>query len=296
MPDMLPPLAAVRAFEAAARHQNFTKAADELGMTQAAISYQIRILEDRVGAPLFLRQARGVALSDVGARLLQPTSEALDLLRDAFAAARDQSEETLYISVVPTFATNILAQSLGRFQVANPSIAVRIDLNSALVDFARDNVDIAIRSGRGGWPGHRKHLLMPLNFTPMLRPDLVASIGGVQRPEDLLKLPLVNQSDPWWHIWFKAAGVSTPDLGEEPRSGFGPQVMDANTTLAGEGVGILTPAFYREDIAQNRLVQPFDLLCDDGMGLWLIYPESRRNATKIRAFRDWILVEMGTIT
>lgn len=295
MSDPLPPLAAVRAFEAAARHLNFTRAADELGMTQAAISYQIKILEDRVGAALFLRQARGVILSDVGARLLQPATEALDLLRDSFAAAREQSEETLYISVVPTFATNILAQSLGRFQVANPSIAVRIDLNSALVDFARDNVDIAIRSGKGEWQGHKEHLLMEMNFTPMLSPELAASIGGVNQPDDLLKLPLVHRSDPWWRIWFVAAGVVVDDVGDTSGVSLGPQIMEANAAIAGEGVGILTPAFYREDVQQNRLIQPFDLVCYDGWGLWLIYPESRRNAAKIRVFRDWLLKEISAI-
>lgn len=296
MSDPLPPLAAVRAFEAAARHLNFTKAAEELGMTQAAISYQIKILEDRVGAALFLRQARGVILSDVGARLLQPATEALDLLRDSFTAAKDQSEETLYISVVPTFATNILAQSLGRFQVANPSIAVRIDLSTSLVDFARDNTDVAIRSGKGDWPGHKLHLLMKMNFTPMLSPELAASIGGVNKPEDLLKLPLVHRSDPWWHVWFNAAGVPVEDVGDTSGVSLGPQIMEANAAIAGEGVGILTPTFYREDVQQNRLIQPFDLVCHDGWGLWLVYPESRRNAKKIRAFRDWIIDEMSAIT
>ena len=289
----LPPLAAIRAFEAAARHGSFTKAAEELGMTQAAVSYQIKILEERVGAPLFLRFARGVELTDVGRRLSRRASEALDLLRDAYADAKGQGEDTLVISAIPTFATNFLAQKLGCFQIDHPSIAVRVQVTQALTDFAAEDVDVAIRSGlEGAWPGLKSDLLLPAVFTPMLSPKLAETIGGVHTPADLLKLPIIEPSDPWWPQWFEAAGIPDAKLMEQPSLQFGSQILEANAAIAGQGVGILTPTFYLDAINQGQLSQPFDLTCDDGQRYWLVYPESRRNAPKIRAFRDWVLGEV----
>ena len=291
----LPPLTAVRAFEAAARRKSFTRAAEELGMTQASVSYQIRILEERVGSALFVRLARGVELTEVGARFSRQASEAMTLLRDAYAEARGESEETLVISVIPTFATNVLAQRLGRFQIANPSIAVRVDVSQGIADLPAEDFDLGIRSGDGDWPGLKADLLIPSLFTPMLSPDLAATIGGVHEPADLLKLPIIEAGDPWWRQWFEAAGLPDAEPGDLGLQ-LGSQILEANAAMAGQGVGILTPAFYREAMAQNRLIQPFDLVCDDGRAYWLVYPESRRNAPKIRAFRKWILAEMKDLT
>lgn len=289
----LPPLAAIRVFEAAARSRNFTAAAAELGMTQAAVSYQIKILEERVGAPLFVRQARGVALSDIGARFASRAFEALDILGDAFAEAKGTSQETLAISVIPTFATNFLARRLGAFQMDNPALAVRIEVSESLVDFVADGFDLAIRSGKGDWPGHKSHLLLPTVFTPMLSPALADSIGGLKEPADLLKLPIIAHADAWWRRWFEMAGLSDADLTKADLSGrpvrqFGPQVLEANAAIAGQGVGLLTPALFKDAVALGQLIQPFDLTCDDGTGYWLVYPESRRNAAKIRLFRTWL--------
>src|SRR3954447_10884840 len=134
----LPPLSAVRVFEAAARHLSFTKAAEELGMTQAAVSYQIKVLEERVGTPLFLRLPRKVALSETGQRLAPAANEAFELLRTAFTSARDKSQGVLSMTVVTTFATNWLVPRLGSFQYANPSLAVRLDTSTRLIDFSRE--------------------------------------------------------------------------------------------------------------------------------------------------------------
>ncbi|WP_282607346.1 LysR substrate-binding domain-containing protein [Pelagibius sp. Alg239-R121] len=295
MRSHLPPLAATRAFEAAARHGTFTKAAEELGMTQAAVSYQIKVLEERVGSPLFLRYARGVELTDVGRRFSRRASEALDLLRDAFADAKGQSDETLVISVIPTFATNILAQRLGRFQIDNPSIAMRVEVNQSLADFASEDLDLAIRSGRGEWPGLKCHELIRSTFTPMLSPALAEQAGGLREPSDLLQLPIIEPSDPWWQQWFAAAGISHAQIPARPGLKFGSQILEANAAIAGQGVGILTPALCRDALQRGQLVQPFDLICDDGYSYWLAYPENRRNAPKIRKFRDWILGEMAEL-
>ncbi len=130
----------------------------------------------------------------------------------------------------------------------------------------------------------------------MLSPDLAATIGGVNEPADLLKLPIIEAGDPWWQQWFEAAGLPDAAIGGDLGLRLGSQILEANAAMAGQGVGILTPAFYREAMAQNRLIQPFDLVCDDGRAYWLVYPESRRNAPKIKAFRKWIKAEMKDLT
>ncbi len=294
MSTSLPPLAAVKVFEAAARHKSFTRAAEELGMTQAAVSYQIKILEERIGSPLFLRHARGVELTDNGTWFSRRSSEAMDILRDAYSEVRGRSEKTLVISVIPTFAANFLAQRLGEFQCENPSIAVRIDMNSALADFTTDNVDVAVRSGSGNWPGLRKHLLLRAKFTPMLSPSLAETIGGVHEPADLLKLPIIAPAEPWWQIWFEKAGLPEADLDDQSNLKLDSQLLEANAAIAGLGVSMLTPEFYQDAIAQKQLLQPFDLIGDEDedYGYWLVYPESRRNSPAIKTFRNWILQEI----
>ena len=148
----LPPLAAIRVFEAAARHHSFTRAAQELGMTQAAVSYQIKVLEDRVGTGLFLRRPRGVDLTDAGQILSRKSGQALDLLQEAYAEAKGETEQTLTLSAIPTFATNILAQMLVLFQIANPTIALRLSVGQSLLYFETEDFDAAIRSGVCRWP------------------------------------------------------------------------------------------------------------------------------------------------
>ncbi|KKB10981.1 LysR family transcriptional regulator [Devosia geojensis] len=286
----LPPLTAIRAFEAAARHLSFTRAAEELGMTQAAVSYQIKVLEERVGAPLFLRQARQVALSETGARLAPEVTAAFEMLKTAFAETRGRIDGMLNISVVPTFASYWLARHVGEFQMAHPQLALRLDSSARLVDFATEDVDLGIRSGPEQWPSpeFEGHLLLKARFAPMLSPALAASIGGVHEPADLLKLPLTDAGDPWFEQWFNLAGVEY-DSKSRPQSQFGAQHLEASAAMAGRGVAMLTPAFYSEEIAAGRLIQPFELVGYDGHGYWLVYPRSRRTIPKIRMFRDWIL-------
>ena len=293
MAEPLPPLAAVRVFEAAARHLSFTKAAAELGMTQAAVSYQIKVIEDRVGAPLFLRRPRQVQLTETGRRLAAAASQAFDLLRDAYAEARGVTDGMLVINSLQTFATNWLAQHLGSFQIAHPRIAVRIEIENNVIDFARDEADVAVRSGAGKWPGLVAHRLIGADFTPMLSPKLAATIGGVNEPADLLRLPIIDPGDPWWTAWLTLAGVPTDDLKSRPATQMGSQSLEGRAAIAGQGVAILTPAFYRYEIESGQLIQPFDLVGNSTHDYWLVYPEARRNAAKVRAFREWLLPEIA---
>ena len=287
------PLNALRVFEAAARLASFTRAGEELGMTQTAVSYQIKLLEETVGEPLFLRRPRQILLTEAGEQLAPKVAEAFAMLQEAMASISGDAETMLRIHSTPTFASQWLARHIGSFQLKHPNIAVRLDTSASIIDFAREPSDIAIRAGRGQWPGLRAHLLMKVSFTPMLTPALADTIGGVHEPADLLKLRIIDAGDPWWAQWFREAGVPDPGLQGRPRSRLGAQSFEASAALAGQGVAILTPEFYADDLASGRLIQPFDILSSDNTDYWIAYPENRRHTPRIRAFRDWLLGEFG---
>ncbi|HVM82805.1 MAG TPA: transcriptional regulator GcvA [Candidatus Binatia bacterium] len=289
--SLLPPLTAIRAFEAAARHQSFTRAAAELGMTQAAVSYQVKLLEDRVGKPLFHRLTRRVELSDAGRRLAPAIAEAFETLHAAFAEMRERDDSVLAISAVHTFATNWLVPRLGGFQKSHPEIAVRIELSGRAVDFTREEFDIGLRGGRGVWPGLRSHQLIPITFTALCAPDFIERHGPFREPADLLRAPRLDAHDEWWRLWCQTAGIVQPPPPAPSNVSLDVQSLLGTAAIAGQGVAILMPAFFKADIAAGRLVQPFDLVATDGTSYWLVYPEARQGARKIRAFRDWILDE-----
>ena len=288
----LPPLAAVRVFEAAARHENFTAAARELGMTQAAVSHQIRLIEARVGQPLFRRERQRVFLTDAARRAATDLAMGLDAIEAAFARLRADDDGTLTISTTTTFANTWLAWRLGRFQMSHPEIAVRLSVSEALSDFSGDGVDVAIRSGPGDWPGLQAHRLMDQDFTPMCSPAFLAAQGGRIEPIDLLRLPLISPQDPSWARWLHEAGLS--EAGERPLPGvrLDSQANEGHAAMAGQGVAMLTPFFWRQDMADQRLVQLFPQVSTLGHGYWIVYPEPRRLSPKIRRFRDWLLAEI----
>lgn len=286
------PLNALRVFESAARQMSFTKAGEELGLTQTAVSYQIKLLEDTIGEQLFLRRPRQVSLTEAGEKLAPRMTEAFGLMGDALASLHDTSEGTLIIHSTATFAARWLARHLGTFQLENPGIAVRLETSGTVIDFSRTQGDVAIRTGKGEWPGLRGHFLMRSHFTPMLSPELAATIGGVKSPQDILKLRIIDPGDPWWPIWFATAGIPDVDLTGRPASKFGAQTFEASAAMASQGVALLEPEFYKDDIALGRLIQPLDILGHDGTDYWLAYPEARRNSKKIRAFRDFLLKTM----
>jgi LysR family glycine cleavage system transcriptional activator len=289
----LPPLPAIRAFEAAARHGSFTKAAAELGMTQAAVSYQVKLLEDRVGAALFLRLPRRVVLSEAGQRLAPPLTEAFQRLEAAFAALRETNASVLSVSAIQSFAANWLVPRLGTFQVAHPDIAVRLEASGRVVDFAREEFDVGIRGGSGHWPGLKAHLLMPIEFTPLCSPEFLARSGPLVAPADLLRVPLLDWRDDWWRQWFALAGIQDPQPALPSAIEVDSQVMLGRAAMTGQGVAILTPAYFAAELAADRLVQPFDLVARSASSCWLVYPQERHASPKIRAFRAWLLDEVG---
>lgn len=292
MTDALPPLAAIRVFEAAARHLSFTRAAAELGMTQAAVSYQIKLLEERLGAPLFLRRPRALALTEAGQWLAPRTSEAFDLLRDAYGRFGRQERTTLTVNTMHTFAAQWLSPRLGKFQLQHPQIAVRMETTTRLVDFAREEVDVVVRAGKGKWEGLTSLKLVDVRFTPMLSPELAASIGGLRTPADLLKVPLLDPMDPWWDRWFAVHRLPLDALKRENAPTILLQSITASAAMAGGGAALLIPEFFELEIAAGRLVAPYETLSEDGNAYWLAFPEGRRNVPKIKAFRDWIATEI----
>jgi LysR family transcriptional regulator, glycine cleavage system transcriptional activator len=294
MSDHLPPLSAIRVFEAAARHLSFTRAAVELGVTQAAVSYQIKVLEERVGGPLFLRRPRAVVLTEAGEQLAPRLRVAFEILREAFSDLSDQSEGQLTINAMHTFAANWLAPRLGAFSLAHPNIAVRLETTTRIVDFNREEVDVVVRAGKGVWPGLVATKLFDVRFTPMLSPQLAESIGGIKEPADIMRLPLIDHKDEWWIIWLKAHGLSLDVLDIQTSPSLNMQTLDAEEAMAGRGVALLMPEYFSRELAQGRLVMPFARLIDEDSGYWLAYPESRRNVPKIRTFRDWIVAEAAS--
>jgi LysR family glycine cleavage system transcriptional activator len=286
----LPSLAAVRAFEAAARHENFTLAAAELGLTQAAISYQIKLLEERLGLSLFVRSKRRVTLTEAGRRVAPLVSTAFDGIAEAFSGLVDDDENVLTISTSQTFASNWLAPRLGAFQLARPELAVRIQTSDQLVDFARDEADVALRMGKGPWSNLRHHFLFHLHATPACAPRFLAR-HPLEQPEDILAVPRLTPDDEWWKFWLEKAGVAPRE-----RTGGGirldSQATEGQAAIAGHGLAMLTPMFWKNEFADGRLVRPFDLLMCEARALWLVYPEHKRARAKVRAYRDWLLAAM----
>jgi LysR family transcriptional regulator, glycine cleavage system transcriptional activator len=291
----LPPLAAIRVFESVARHGNFSRAAAELNMTQSAVSYQIKLLESFVGAPLFVRQARGVVLSEKGETVAPTVRRALGDLAQSFRLVREESNSVLVISTMQTIAGNWLAPRLGGFQLLHPEYTVRLDISPNMVDLESEGVDVVIRSGKGIWPGLTSHFLLGQNFTPVCSPHYTAREGRPEKPADILNHVLIARNDIWWPIWFEAAGLPRNAAITRSSVDVDTQQMAATLAIAGSGIALVSPAFVGDDLKSGRLMKLFDIVAYSGADYYLAYPESRRNSPKTRAFRDWILKEAGVV-
>jgi LysR family glycine cleavage system transcriptional activator len=294
----LPPLAAIRAFEAAARTENFTAAAAELGMTQAAISYQVKSLEERLGSPLFVRERGRARLTPLGQRLLPALSSAFDGIEAAFASHREDDETLLTITTTHTFANTWLAWRLGAFQMAHPDLAVRMTTSNEVCDLRGGDADVAIRGGSGGWEGLEEYRLFASNFTPMASPECIAAVerklGRALQPHDIPQQNRINPSDDWWQQWFADNGVPA-DESVLRRAGIRleNQANEGHAAMAGQGFALLTPLLWKGDVAASRLCMPFpDRISVRGWAYWLVYPRERRMVPKVKRFREWLLVEM----
>lgn len=290
----LPPLSAIRVFEAAARLENFTAAAQELGMTQAAVSYQVKLLEERLGISLFQRTGRKVALTEKGREIAPILTRAFDQMRQGFAALTQDHSAVLSISCTNSFAHLWLAPRIGAFQMRHPNLAVRIMADDAVVDLARDGIDLAVRGGKGEWPGLEAKLLTHNRLVPMCSPAWRDRYGPVADAQALHALPRLSPDDMWWHEWFAAMGVEADPADGPPGIALDSQVMEGRAAIAGQGVAILNHFLWKAEVETGQLVEAVPSYVREIASYWLVYPPHARNTPKIKAFRDWISAEFAS--
>ena len=289
MARRLPPLSALRAFEAAARHLSFTRAAEELYVTQAAVSHQVKSLEQWLGLPLFRRNGRQVALSEAGQRYLPEVRDALDRLAEVTARLlADESGGPLTVSVLASFAANWLVPRLGQFRLLHPEIDVRISATDEVADFARDDVDMAIRYGMGEWPGLIAEPLLTEEIFPVCSPRLLQGPAPLRTPEDLRHHTLLRDDmQLTWRDWFRVAGVEGVNTERGPFFNLSALVVQA--AIDGQGVALARSALVGRELAAGLLVRPFEQTLRSERAYYVVYPQRSADLPKLVAFRDWLL-------
>ena len=295
MARRLPPLNALRAFEAAARHLSFTKAAGELSVTPAAVSHQVKALEDYFGIQLFRRLTRALLLTDAGQMALPALRDGFDKLAEASERLRaHDARGMLTVSVSPSFAAKWLVPRLDDFRAQHPDIDVRLDASDTIVDLARGEADLSIRYGPGGYRDLRVDLLFAAEVFPVCAPGLCDGPRPLREPADLRRHTLLHvdwseQGETWpgWRMWLLAAGAEGVDATRGPR--FSQESMAVQSAVDGHGVALTSSALVTDDIAAGRLIRPFDLSLPLDFGYYLLCPEATVEHPKVAAFRDWIL-------
>jgi LysR family glycine cleavage system transcriptional activator len=298
----LPPLNSLKAFEAAGRHMSFSKAAEELSVTPAAISHQVKTLEDHLGIQLFRRLPHGLLLTDAGQTCLPQLGRSFDGLAAAIDDLRSREEKgVLTVSVMPSLAAKRLLPALFRFQSQHSEIDLHIWATTSSADFARDNVDVAIRYGLGEWPGLRVDSLRAEELFPVCSPALLDGPHPLSSPDNLRHHTLLHDlfwttnfvgEFPDWSTWLKIAGVKDVDLTRG--LALTPSDMVSEAAIAGRGVALGRSVLVELDLAEGRLVKPFDLSISVEFAYYVVCPESRADRPKVAAFRDWILEEIST--
>jgi LysR family glycine cleavage system transcriptional activator len=290
-PRRLPPLTALRAFEAAGRHANFARAAEELSITPAAVSQQVRSLEDFLGVRLFTRRARGVELTAAGAEY----ARSLGLLLDQLALATERARRTeeprrLTIATTPSFAARWLMPRLTGFLELHPQFDVRLSTSNAIADFARQDIDVAVRYGTGRWPGLKAQLLLSAELFPVCSPAFRQGSHPLRAPADLRPRTLLRLATDDWPRWFEAAGLGS-------RRAEGPQFSDAGllaqAAVAGQGVALGQSVIVADDLAAGRLIEPFELRIPSGMAYYLAAPPEMFQSRKVAAFQRWLRREIA---
>lgn len=290
MKRTLPPLNGLRAFEAAARHMSFTDAAEELSVTQAAISHQVRGLEQRLGLKLFVRRNRSLLLSEAGQAYLPAVRSAFDQLNEATEKLLQKDRGGhLTVTTTTSFAVKWLVPRLGGFQRANPEIDVRVSTGTALVEFSREDVDIGIRYGRGQWPNLVAERLVAEDVMPVCAPSLMKGPNGLKKPADLKRFTLLHSvSFPDdWQVWLTAAGVKGIDASRGISFDFALAAYQA--AMDGLGVALGRNPLVEPDLKAGRLVVPFDFKRSSDFAYYLVYPPEAIRRRKIKAFRDWMM-------
>jgi LysR family glycine cleavage system transcriptional activator len=287
----LPPLTALRAFEAAGRHANFVRAAEELSITPAAVSQQVRSLEGYLGVRLFTRRARGVDLTSAGTEYARALGLLLDQLALATERARRNDEpRRLTIATTPSFAARWLMPRLTGFLELHPELDVRLSTSNVIVDFARQDIDVAVRYGAGHWPEVKSALLMPAELFPVCSPSFRNGTRVLRTPADLKPRALLRLVRDEWPKWLAAAGLG--NLKAE-----GPQFSDigllTQAAVAGQGVALGQSVIVADDLAAGRLIEPFELHIPSGLSYYLVAPPQLFQSPKVAAFHRWLLQQIA---
>lgn len=297
MVDRLPSLNALRAFETAARHLSLARAAEELHVTPAAVSHQIKALETDLGTPLFRRVGRDLLLTDAAQAALPALRAAFDSLTEATRRLREASDgHIITVSAAPSFASSWLLPRLERFREVYPDYDVRLDASARLVDFARDSVDIAVRYGSGDWPGLDVTPLFDDVIFPVCSPALRDSNQPLRSPDDLARHRLLHYewhtetgTRPDWKMWLMAAGATAVDPNRGPR--FTALGMAVQAAVEGHGVALGSHAICQGHLAAGRLVKPFDFEMKLEFSYFVAVPPANLARRPVAAFRDWLMAE-----
>ncbi|HEY5701413.1 MAG TPA: transcriptional regulator GcvA [Gammaproteobacteria bacterium] len=293
MENRLPPLNALRAFEAAGRHQSFSNAAKELNVTHAAVSHQVRALEDWLGVTLFERTARSVRLNERGKAYLPIIRGAFDQIHAGTQTLlRSVTGDALMVSAPPAFAVRWLAPRLGNLWNVHPDLDLRLSEITGLDDIDFASADIAVRVGDGNWPNVEVIPLLPGTISPMCSPMLLAEGKKLERPQDLAHFKLLHAyNHNGWRQWIQQAGIDTVDVGRGPV--FDDTNLIHSAVVAGQGVGLLHTALTRKELEAGLLVRPFELGPQNDLGYYLVYPSGAAQDRRIEQFRDWLLAQIS---
>jgi LysR family glycine cleavage system transcriptional activator len=286
----LPPLNALKAFEAAARSESFTRAAEELNVTQGAVSHQVKALEATLGLRLFNRERQRLVLTEPGREYLGVVRDALDRIAvGTDRLVQRQSSGVLTVTTSPDFAAKWLVNRLGRFAESHPEIDLRVSATPHHIDFAREDVDLAVRHGDGKWTGLDAVRLCAEQLFPVCSPKLVSGRNRIKTASDLLKFPLLRLDD-WstWMRWFEAAGVADP-VAHGPVLNRASMLIDA--AVDGQGIALARTALAAWDLINGRLVRPIDVSLRLPNTYWIVCPKVASSIPKVAAFRKWLLAE-----
>nr|WP_245161726.1 MULTISPECIES: transcriptional regulator GcvA [Bradyrhizobium] len=291
MRPRLPPLNALKAFEAAARHESFTRAAEELCVTQGAVSHQVKALETELALKLFNRERQRLIITEAGRDYLAIVRDALD--RIAIGTERllqRQNAGVLTVSTSPDFAAKWLVHRLGHFAEAHSGIDLRVSATLHHVDFAREEVDLAVRHGDGNWPGLDAVRLSPEHLFAVCSPKLLSGKRRLSKPADILRFPLIHMdSRADWNNWLQEAGLDGVEATHGPLLNRASMVIDA--AINGQGIALARTTLAAWDLIHGHLVRPFPLALPLSKTYWVICPKATANLPKIVTFRDWLLAE-----
>ena len=287
----LPSLNALKAFEAAARHESFTRAAEELSVTQGAVSHQVKALEVELGIRLFDRERQGLIITRAGRLYLEVVRDAFDRIALGTERIQHQSRAgALTVSTSPDFAAKWLVNRLGHFAEAHPNIDLRISATMQHVDFAREDVDLAVRHGDGNWAGLDVVRLCSEELFAVCSPKLLSGPHRIREPSDVLKYPLLHLDDRKdWSEWLEVAGVVDTGLLHGPVLNRASMIIDA--AVDGQGVALARTTLAAWDLINGRLVRPFAAALRLSKSYWIVCPKATSILPKITTFRDWLLAE-----